>query len=493
MIDATLVIVLLAAITLLAGAAAGTGIPYPVVLVLGGLVLGVMPGVPTPELDPKLVLVLFLPPLIYASAVQSSVGQLRAAAGPILLLATGLVLATAAAVAGVAVAVAGLSGAVAFVLGAVLGPTDPVSASAILERVGAPERLVTILEGESLVNDSTAITAYAIALTAVQTGHFSALEGVGKFAYEVVVGTAIGLGVAWITARLGRVVRDVGATLALTLLTPFVAYIPADAAGASGVLAAVAAGLYASVQAPDVTPAATRLQVQSFWQLLVFLLNALLFLLIGMQLPHVLHGIGGGLSLALVGQALAIGATVIVLRLAWMFVVPTVANALRRGEDSTPARPASRFLLGWSGMRGGVSLALALGLPLTIPAGAPFPDRSQVIFLVYAGVLITLVPAGFSLGPLINRLGLAQGAEYRRRLVEARRGCSTPRWRRSRRSPATNTSTKQMRRACAACTKTGWTASPRACRTMVRRPTISTTNLGRAGRSSLPSGGVCRR
>jgi CPA1 family monovalent cation:H+ antiporter len=381
--------------------------------------MGLLPGVPSPELKPDLVLVLFLPPLIYSSAFLSSVRGIRANAVPILELAVGLVLVTTGLVAGVAVLVAGLPVAVAFVLGAVLGPTDPVSASAILQRLGAPERLVTILEGESLVNDGTAITAYAIAIDAVNSGHFDWLEGIGTFAFEVVVGAAIGLAVAWLALRLRRALHGAEGVLALTLLTPFVAYIPAQALGASGVLAVVAAGLYASATALEIDPAPTRLQVRTFWELLVFLLNALLFLLIGMELTHVLRMIGGGLSAALVGQALAIGAAVIGLRLAWMFVVPAVTRALRRGEEPAEARPASRFVLGWSGMRGGVSLALALAIPLTIPGGGHFPHRSTVVFLAYAAVLLTLVPAGLTLGPLIDRLGLGQGAVHRRQLAEA--------------------------------------------------------------------------
>ena len=224
MIDASLVIALLAAITLLAGLAARTGTPYPVVLVLGGLVMGLAPGIPSPQLNPDLVLVLFLPPLLYSSAFLSSVGELRANAGPILLLAIGLVLATVGGVAVVGVLVVGLPWAVAFVLGAVLGPTDPVSASAILQRLGAPPRIVTILEGESLVNDATAITAFAIALAAVGSGTFTPLDAIGKFAFEVVVGTVIGLIAAWLAALMRRRLQA-DAELALTLLTPFIAYI----------------------------------------------------------------------------------------------------------------------------------------------------------------------------------------------------------------------------------------------------------------------------
>src|SRR6185437_12862956 len=227
MIDADLIIAFLVAITLLAALARRIGTPYPVVLVLGGLVMGLIPGVPSAKLRPDLVLVLFLPPLLYSSAYLSSVRELRASAGPILLLAIGLVLATVGGIAAFGALVVGLPWAVAFVLGAVLGPTDPVSASAILQRIGAPSRIVTILEGESLVNDGTAITAYAIAIAAVQTGHFSAGHAVWKFFFEVVVGTLIGLAAAWLAARARRRL-EAGAELTLTLLTPFIAYVPAD-------------------------------------------------------------------------------------------------------------------------------------------------------------------------------------------------------------------------------------------------------------------------
>lgn len=326
-------------------------------------------------------------------------------------------LATLGGVAAVGVLVAGLPWAVAFVLGAVLGPTDPVSASAILHRLGAPERLVTILEGESLVNDGTAITAFAIAVAAVGSGSFSPLHALGKFAFEVVVGTAIGLAVAWLATRLRRRL-DAEAELALTLLTPFVAYIPADEIGASGVLAAVAAGLYVATRETEITSPASRLRIHAFWDVLVFLLNALLFLLIGMQLPHIVDGIGGGFTAGLVGQALAVAATIFAVRLVWMFALSPVTRALRRGHAGTPPRPAARLVLGWSAMRGGVTLALALAIPLQA-AGKPFPERSLVIFLAYAAVLVTLVAPGLTLGPMVSRLGLRQGAARRRRLAEA--------------------------------------------------------------------------
>lgn len=429
MISADLVVAFLAAITLLSGLAARSATPYPVVLVLGGIAMGLIPGVPSPVLHPDLVLVLFLPPLLYSTAFLSSVQELRSNAWPVLELAVGLVLATTAAVALVARLVVGLPWAVAFVLGAVVGPTDPISASAILQRLGAPARLVTILEGESLVNDATAITAYTIAVGAVETGRFSAAGAVGTFAFEVVAGTAIGLGVAWCAARLRRGFSNAEVQLAFTLLTPYVGYVSADAVGSSGVLAVVAAGLYAAARSSDLAPAQTRIELASFWGLFAFLLNAILFLMIGVQLPHVLDGIGGGVSPRLAWHALVLAGTVVGLRLAWMFVLPFVTSALRRGEGGTRASTGPKLVLGWSGMRGAVSLAIALAIPLTTHAGDPFPARSSVVFLAYAVVVLTLVPPGFTLGPLIRRAGLERGsarlrlvAEVRQRLLHAALG-----------------------------------------------------------------------
>lgn len=416
--NATLVIAFLAAITLLAGVAARSGTPYPVVLVLGGLAMGLFPGVPSPALQPELVLVLFLPPLLYSAAYLSYVHELRAAVWPILGLAIGLVLATVGAVALVARMVVGLPWSVAFVLGAVVGPTDPVSATAILRRLGTPQRIVTTLEGESLVNDATAITVYTIAIAAVSTGRFSIPHAVGDFAYEVVAGSAIGVAVAAVMIWLRTGFAESAVQLAFALLTPFVAYVPANEAGASGVLAVVGAGLYAGLRLQRTAVATTRLELAAFWRLFVFLLNAVLFLLVGTQLPHVLDDIRGGVSWQLIGKAFLLAAAVIAVRTAWMFIVPLVTSALHRGEGGTHASTGAKLVLGWNGVRGAVSLAIALAIPFDASRGRPFPDRGSLIFFAYLVVLITLVPPGFTLGPLIRLLGLQQHALQRRQLAE---------------------------------------------------------------------------
>lgn len=423
MLDVGVVIVLLAAITLLAGVASRVRMPMPVVLVLGGLVLGFLPG-PAPDLHSNLVLLLFLPPLLYAAAYESSTRELRADAGPIVLLATGLVFVTVGAVAAVAHALAGLPWAPAFVLGAVLGPTDPVAAGAVIRRLGAPARIVTILEGESLVNDASAITAYAIAVQALDTGSFDAAGALGRFAAAVAGGVAIGLLVGWLASIVRSRISDPQVELALSLLVPFLAYIPANELTATGVLGAVTAGLYAGARADDVTHASARLQVTGFWQLLVFLLNAILFLLVGLQLPHVLAGIHGGVTIALLGQALAVSVTVVAVRMGWMFLPRLAFDALRHGGDGDPIPLREvlpiRLVLGWSAMRGAVSLAIALATPLHSTSGAAFPDRSLLLFLAYITVLVTLVVPGVTLGPLIRQLGLRESAQHQDRLAHAR-------------------------------------------------------------------------
>jgi Na+/H+ antiporter len=420
-VDTGVIILLLTATTVLAGIAARTGVPYPIVLVLGGLVLGVAPG-PTPNLDPDLVLVLFLPPLVYAPAFYASIDEVRASARPILELATGLVVLTGFAVALVAHFVAGLPWDVSAVLGAILGPTDPIAATSVVRRIGAPERIVTILEGESLVNDGTAITIYALAVHAVTHGEFSTVHAIGSFVLDVAGGAAIGLVVAWALVRARRAIDDAGAELAISLLIPFGAFVPAQEVGWSGVIAAVAAGLYAGARAVDVSAADTRLQLRAFWDLLVFLLNALLFLLLGLQLPHIVDGLGpAGVTGSLIGQVALVTLTIVAIRMSWMFTVGALVGAFAGDRVAEPPeeRGAARVVLGWSSMRGALSLALALALPLTA-MGHAFPHRATVVFLTYGVVLLTLVVPGVTLGPLVGRLGLIRARELRHQLSEAR-------------------------------------------------------------------------
>jgi CPA1 family monovalent cation:H+ antiporter len=417
--DVQLLIFLLAAVAVLAAIGRRSNIPTPIVLVLGGLAIGVIPGLPAPRIDPDVVLFVFLPPLLYFAGFSSSAYELRDNALPIGLLAIGLVLATMAAVAVVAHAVIGLDWAPAFVLGAVLGATDPVSASTVIRRLGAPGRIVTILEGEALVNDGTALTAYTIALGAVGAAGVALGSAALKFVGVAAGGIAIGLAAGWLFGRLRRWADEPSIDVTLSLLTPFVAYVPAEELGVSGVLAAVAAGVWIGNQSLGLAGPESRLRTNTFWQALDFLLNSLLFLLIGLQLPTIVGDIPHHALFELTGQALLVIAVVMAVRLAWMFALPGAVALVApfRGAEFTPrSEIRERLVLGWSSMRGGVSLAAALA----IPAAASFHDRELVIFLAYAVVLATLVLPGLTLAPLIRWLGLGQGQERRRADAEAR-------------------------------------------------------------------------
>jgi CPA1 family monovalent cation:H+ antiporter len=405
--DIELLVFLLLAVAVLAGLGMRSGVPYPVALVLGGLVIGLVPGLPSPELNPDVVFFVFLPPLLYSAAVTSSWPELRANARPITLLAVGLVLLTIVAVAAVAQAVIGLPWAAGFVLGAVLGPTDPVSATAVLDRLGVSGHTKTILEGESLVNDGTGLTAYKLALAAVG-GSAGSIGHIGlNFLGVAAGGIAIGLVAGWIFAHLRRLVTEPSLDVTLSIVTPFVAYVPAEKAGVSGVLAVVVAGVYVGARSLDILEPGTRLRTLAFWDSASFLLDGLLFLLIGLEIPAILRGIAGADALTLAGYALLVTAVVMAVRLAWMLVVPPLLHSHTRLPE--------RVVIGWSGMRGGLSLAAALAIERH-----GFPKRDLVLFVSYAVVVITLVVPGLTLAPLLRRAGLTEDEAHRRADAEAR-------------------------------------------------------------------------
>ncbi len=413
-------ILLLGVVVALAGLARAAGLPYPIVLLLGGLALGFIPGLPSPQLEPDVVFYVFLPPLLYSAAFLATGPDLRRHAASLGVLAVGLVLATACAVAAAAHAVAGLPWTVAFVLGAVLGPTDPVSATAIIQRVGAPRRIETVLEGEALINDGTGLTAYTVALTVVGTGAFSLGDSALRFVLGASGGVAIGVAVGALATVLRRWIRDANIEISIGLLTAYTAYIAADRAGASGVLGAVAAGIVVQRRAESRSGPATRIQSQAFWEVATFLLNALLFLLVGLQFSAVLDGIQSHATGRLIGAAALVGVVVIALRMAWMLTMtPFVARA--GGDERVDRRQlrGEQLVLGWSGMRGALSLAAALAIPLR-SHNAPFPDRSLVIYLTYTTILLTLVAPALTLPAVLRRLGLGGGRRGQERL-DARR------------------------------------------------------------------------
>ena len=332
-------------------------------------------GSPSVELDPDLVLLVFLPPLLYAAAFFADLRSLRDGARPIALNAIGLVLVTAAAVAVVAHEVIGLPWAISFALGAIVSPTDPVAATAILQRVGAPRRIVNILEGESLVNDATALVAYKVAVAAAVGASVSASSTVLEFFGAVAGGVAIGLAVGYVVAEIRRRISDPITSVTISLFTAYGAFIPADEIGASGVLAVVSCGIYLGWRAPEIVNPEARMQGFALWSVLTFLLNATLFILIGLQLPLIVDGLQGQPTGQVVGHAALVCVVVIGVRFLWAFTVPYLIRAIDRRPQQRARRStaASRVITSWAGMRGAVSLAAALALPLTTDAGAPLP------------------------------------------------------------------------------------------------------------------------
>lgn len=406
-------------------------VPYPIFLVIGGLALSLVPGLPSIELPPNLVLLIFLPPLLYSAAFFSSPHDLKTNLRPIALLSIGLVLLTSVTVAVVAHVAIGLSWPVAFVLGVIVSPTDPTAVVATAERLGMPRRVLTILEGESLINDGTALVLYRAAVAAVVTGSFSILEAGLEFVLSAIGGAAIGLLVGWVISRVRTWVEDPLVETTIALFTGYAAYIPAEELGASGVLAVVAAALYLSLQSPRMTSPRNRLQVFDVLGVMYFLLNSLLFILVGLQLSSIFGELSDESPLTLVLYAALVSLTVIGTRLLWIFPMTYLPYRLsRRLRERYPSPPWQEVtIIGYSGMRGAVSLAAALSLPLTTESGTPFPGmtllepfpgRDLIIFLTFCVIMVTLVLQGLSLPFAIRRLGLDHDNEEEREETEAR-------------------------------------------------------------------------
>ena len=415
--DGLVALGLIVAVATMLAIAPALRIPYPILLVLGGLVIGVVPGMPDFELPPELVFFGVLPPLLYGAAFFTSLRDLRASARPIGLLAIGLVVATTVGVAVVAHEfVDGLSWGSAFVLGAIVSPTDPLAATSIARRLGVPRKLVTIVEGESLVNDGTGLVAYRVAVAAVLTGTFSEWHTAGLFVVSACGGVAVGLAVGWIVRAVRRRLDNPPAEITISLLTGYLAFLPADLMGLSGVLAAVTAGVYLGWHTPELTTSRTRLQGVAVWEIVQYLLNALLFVLIGLQLPVVMDALEDVSATRLLGYAMLVSLTVIAVRFAWVFAVLNlpkwVAGRMSNWRGAT--------FLSWTGMRGAVSLAAALALPLETDAGAPFPGRDLILFLTFAVILATLVGQGLTLPLVIRALRLEDDGLQDREDAKAR-------------------------------------------------------------------------
>jgi monovalent cation/hydrogen antiporter len=386
-------------------------IPYPILLVLGGLGVGFVPGAPHLELQPEIVLVGFLPPLLYSGAFFTSLRDLRTNARAISLLSVGLVLATLLTVAAVCHAfVDGLSWPVCFVIGAIVAPTDAVAATAIASRLGLPRRLVTLIEGESLINDATALVAYAFAVAAVVTGHFSLWHATWRFGVDVVGGVAIGLATGMVIRQLRRRINHSPTEIAIALLSGYFAYLPAEAAGVSAVLAAVTVGIYVGWYTPELTTFQTRLQGDAVWEIFTFLLNAVLFGLVGLQLRPILDSLEGRSTGSLLADGAIVAVAVILTRLVWIYPATYIPRwAWKRIRERDPYPPWQHpALIGWAGLRGAVSLAAALALPLSIDSGEPFPQRSFVIYIAFCVIMATLVLQGLTLPAVIRLLRLEE-------------------------------------------------------------------------------------
>jgi Na+/H+ antiporter len=384
-------------------------IPYPVLLVLGGLLLAVIPGLPRVRLNPELVFLFFLPPLLYPAAIFMPWRDFRADLRSISLLAVGLVLFT-------TVAVGYLTHyylpdfplSAGFALGAIISPPDAIAATAIAEHLRLPRRIITILEGESLVNDATALVALRFALVAVSTGTFSVTHAAGQFALVCVGGIVAGLVIGIVTVWIQKRIDDAPIEITISLLTPFAAYLLAEQLKVSGVLAVVCTGLYHGWRIPEIMTSRTRLQAGPVWQMVEFLLNGLIFLLIGLTLPEVLRHLAGRRLGQLFEYAAVISGAVIFMRILWVFpatYLPRLLFPSIRKRDPYPSwRNVS--IVAWTGMRGVVSLAAALSLPITLPNGEPFPGRDLILFLTFVVILVTLVVQGLSLPMLIRLLGV---------------------------------------------------------------------------------------
>jgi len=407
-----LLLLAIAALSVIAGL---LPVPRPIVYVLGGVGFGYLPGFPRIELNPNFFFVCFLPPLLFSDGWLMPLREFRRARRSILLLATGLVVLTTLVVGFVAHAVIpGLPLAMAFALGAVISPTDAVAVEAITGRLQVPTRVTIVLKGESLMNDATGLVAFKFALAAMAIGSVSARDITTTFLLLAIGGLALGTLISFAVGKLRDVLQHVGGEdrfveITLSLLTPYAAYLAGEAAHVSGILAVVAAGLYAGWRDPLRMNADTRQLAWSVWSTVLFWLNGLAFVLLGLQFPHLLAAVGSDYTWSqLVGYAGLVAGVAIVLRIAWFFPGAYLPFVFSRRVRTTEVRPPWRTILvgGWAGMRGTVTLAAALSIPLALQNGQPYPARGLVIFLSFAVIAITLLLQGTTLEWLIKQLGL---------------------------------------------------------------------------------------
>ncbi|TFV80794.1 Na+/H+ antiporter [Blastococcus sp. CT_GayMR20] len=399
-----------------------TGLPAAALLTLIGILYAVLPG-PNITLSPDLVLTLVLPPLLYSAALDASLGAIRRNLRTVVSLSVLLVLATALLIGlGFALFVAGATLAAGIALGAAVAPPDPVAALAVGRKAGLPPRLVTLIQGEGLLNDATALTILGVAITAATGGDFSAPGALGEFVLAAAGGIAAGMVVAVAVRPLRRLRSDPLSSNAISLATPFVAYLLGEAVHVSGVLAVVVAGLVIGHHNPSWASGASRLQTNAVWRLVDFLLEGFVFLLIGQQLPAVIDGLGRYATSTIVTAAGITVGVVLLLRPLWLWLTEHLPQSLHMrltdqdldgdGEPDAARRQPGRLsgreivVLSWAGTRGVISLAAIFALPLTTDTGAPFPDRELLLVCAFLAVLVTLVGQGLTFAPLVRALGL---------------------------------------------------------------------------------------
>jgi len=410
----TVILLLLVLVAGFAALARRLKVPYPIVLILAGLAISFVPRMPHVPLDPNIVFVIFLPPLLYASAWTMSWREFRRNAVMMGLLAVGLVCFT---VWGVAEFsdrfITALDWKAGFLLGAVVATTDAIAATSIAKSLGLPRRIVDILEGESLLNDATGLLALEIGLAIMVRGEMPTVgSGLARLVYLVVGGLVIGLLIGVVVGWIERFIDDGPVELVVSLVVPYAAYLAGERAKASGVLAVVACGIYMSRKSTQFFSPAVRLQVNGAWDALTFMLNGLVFVLIGLQLPYVLAGIHGRYGTGtLVFYGAVFSAVLILLRMIWVFPAVKIASFVERRlmghTDEKELKPREVFVVGWTGMRGVLALAAAISVPETLWDGRPFEARNLIVFLAFCVIFVTLVLQGLTLPALIRGLGLA--------------------------------------------------------------------------------------
>ena len=403
----TAVLAILVAIAILFEIARRVGVPYPTLLVLGGLGLAFVPGLPRIELEPDLVLLVVLPPLLFSAAAESPIRDLRANLAPLIRLSIGLVIFTMVIVGAVIhAAIPSLSWAAALTLGAIVGPTDALAATSVFRRLGAPRTVRTLIEGEALFNDATALVAYRAAALAAFSGTFVLSDALAGFAVAAIGGIAIGAAIGRITGEILRRLDDPPVEVLISVVVPFAAYLPADRFGLSGVLAAVAAGFVIGSRLGTILSPSSRVLWLTSWKMIGFVLNGFVFVLIGLELPQILQGLGGRPPIEILGLAALVCGVVVGGRLLWVFAASLLPGSPRRIVARSDPRLATRltFVVGWAGLRGAVSLAAALALR------EDFPERNLILLLTFAVILVTLVGQGLTL-PLVLRWAHWDGTE----------------------------------------------------------------------------------